>query len=134
MGHGVRMRQALIRGENRRAASVLSWLEEFDQGASGRSRLGVHLTDVSLGRSGDVPYVYYRGEPDRDGGFAGRYRALVDAAVEESDVFAAAIRAFDRLTDGAFVSAEFRADRPVRETDTDIAARHGSPCAEDRED
>jgi len=127
MGRGVPVRQALVRGESRRAASVLSRLAELDEAAAVRSRLGVHLTDASLGRSSDGPYVYYRIELDRGGGLAGRYRALVDAAAEESDAFAATIRTFDRLTDGDPVSAEFRTDWVVGETD----ARSDSPCTED---
>jgi hypothetical protein len=129
MGRGVLVRQALVRGESRRAASVLSRLEELDEPAAVLSRLGVNLADAYLGRSSDGPYVYYRVEPDRDGGLAGRYRALVDAAAEESEAFVAAILTFDRLTDGDPVSAEFRTERAVGETDT--AARHDSPCAED---
>ena len=131
MSSGVLVRQALARGESRRAASVLERMRDGERVSAVLSRLGVHLDEASLGRSRDGPYVYYRVEPDREGSLAGRYRVVVEAAANESDAVAEVVTAFDRLTTGEPECAEFwppvngRDDAPTR------GASNGSCSTED---
>lgn len=107
MSSGVLVRQSLVRGESHRAATVLARMRDVEGVSEVLSRLGVHLASATLGRSRDGPYVYYRIEPDREGGLAGRYEAVVDAARDERDAVAEVVTAFDRLAEGPPESAEF---------------------------
>lgn len=108
MSSGILVRQSLTRGESHRAASVLTRMQTEEGVSAVLSRLGLYLAGAALGRSRDGPYVYYRMESGGEGGLVGRYEAVVDAAAEETDAVAEVVTAFDRLTEGAPESAEFR--------------------------
>ena len=123
MSSGILVRQSLTRGESHRAASVLTRMQEEDVSAV-LSRLGLYLAGAALGRSRDGPYVYYRMESGGEGGLVGRYEAVVDAAAEETDAVAEVVTAFDRLTQGAPESAEFRS--PSVDTGTERSAADGT--------
>lgn len=117
MSSGILVRQSLTRGESHRAASVLTRMQEEEGVSVVLSRLGLYLAGAALGRSRDGPYVYYRMEPGGEGGLVGRYEAVVDAAADETDAVAEVVTAFDRLTEGAPESAEFRS--PSADTGTE---------------
>jgi hypothetical protein len=131
MSSGVLVRQPLVRGESRRAASVLSRMQEVDGTSAVLHRLGVHLTEAVLGRSSDGPYVYYRIEPDRDGAVSGRYRAVVEAAADEPDAVAEVVSAYDRLAAGDPVTAEFAPVPDGVPEDSGTPTRNDSCPAED---
>jgi hypothetical protein len=128
---GVLVRQALTSGESRRAASVLSRMREVAEMSAVRHRLGVCLTDATLGRSSDGPYVYYRIEPDRDGAVAGRSRAVLKTAADQFDAIAEVVNTYNRLTEGTPIGAEFTQEPDTEPTDIERTARRDSQPAED---